>query len=47
MGDMFQKKIDDIFSGLSTLFSIADDIAITGFDKQSKDHDATLNKVLR
>ena len=28
-------------------FGIADDILITDFDKQGRDHDATLGKVLR
>ena len=47
MGDMFLKKIDEIFSGMQNIFSIADDILIAGFNVQGKDHDATLDKVLR
>ena len=31
-GDMLQKKIDELFSGMSNLFGIADDILIAGFD---------------
>ena len=29
------------------VFSIVDDILMAGFDEQGKDHDATLDKVLR
>ena len=46
MGNMFQKKIDEIFSGMSNVFSIADDILIAGFDVQVKDHDEILEKML-
>ena len=46
-GDMFQKKIDELFHGVSNLFGIVDDILIAGFDKPSRDHDATLGKVFR
>ena len=45
-GYMFQKKIDELFSGISNVFAIADDILIVGFDKQGKDHDKMLEKVL-
>ena len=47
MGDMFHKKTDEILSGMPSIFCIADDILIAGFDKQGKDHDATLDKILR
>ena len=30
-GDMFKRKINELFSGMSNVFSIADDILITGF----------------
>ena len=30
MGDMFQKNIDELLSGMSNVFSIADDILIAG-----------------
>ena len=33
VGDMFQKKIDELFSGMSNVFGIADDILIIGFDE--------------
>ena len=34
---MFQKKINEIFSSMPNVFSIADDIFIAGFIEQSKD----------
>ena len=46
VGNIFQKKIDVIFT-MPNVFHISDDILIAGFDKQSKDHGETLNKVLR
>ena len=46
VSDMFQKKIVKLFSSMPNEFSIADDILIAGFDKQEKDHNATLDKVL-
>ena len=44
--DMFQKKIDKLFRCMPDVYGIADDILITGFDEQGKDHDITFNKVL-
>ena len=44
---MFQKKIDELFNGMSHLFSIADDILIAGFYELGRDHDVPLDKVLR
>ena len=44
---MFQKKIDELFSGMQNVFSTADGIFIAGFNKQGKDHNETLDKVLR
>ena len=46
VGDMFQKKIGKLFSGMPNVFGVADMILITGFDEWSKDHDKTLEKVL-
>ena len=43
---MFQKKIEELFIGMSNVFGIAHDILIAGFDDQGKDHDETLCKVL-
>ena len=44
---MFQRKIDELFQGLSNVFGIVYDIIIAGFQDIGRDHDATLNKVLR
>ena len=41
---MFSKKIDELFSDISTVFGISDDILIAGFDEQGKDHDETLER---
>ena len=46
-GDMFQKKIDELFHGISNICDVDDDILIAGFDELGGDHDATLDKVLR
>ena len=45
-GDMFQ-KIGELFSGMSNVYGIADDILIEGFNEQGNDHDETLEKVLQ
>ena len=45
--DMFQRKIDELFQGLPTMFGIVDDILIAGFDDMDTEHNAKLNKVLR
>ena len=44
---MFQRKIDKQFHELPNIFAIADDILITGFDELGRDHDETVNKVLK
>ena len=46
-GNSFRKKTDELFHGLPNVFGIADDICIVGFDKVGRNHDATLDKVLR
>ena len=46
MGDMFQKKVNEIFSGMPNAFSIADGILIAGFDEQGKYQNETLEKIL-
>ena len=46
MGDMFQKKIDEVFGDMSSVFDIADDILIAGFEEWGKDHDKTLENML-
>ena len=42
MGDMLQKKIYELFSGMSNVFSITYDKLISGFDEWDKDHDKIL-----
>ena len=33
---MFQKRINQLFSGMSNVFDIVDDILIAGFDEYSR-----------
>ena len=47
MGDMFQHKIDEIFSDMPSIFGIMDDILAIGYDEDGADCDAILHKVLR
>ena len=44
---MFQKKKNELYSGMPNFFGIADNILIAGFKKQGRDHNVTLDKVLR
>ena len=46
-GDMFQRKIDEIFKDLPNVCGIADDILVVCFDIDGKDHDDRLQKVLQ
>ena len=46
-GDMFLKKIGGLFHGISNVFGIADYILTAGFNELGKDHNSTLDKVLR
>ena len=39
MGDIFQKKIDEVFGGMSNVLSSADDVLLAGFDELDRDHD--------
>ena len=43
---MFQKNIYELLNEMPNVFSIADDILITGSHELGKDHGATLDKVL-
>ena len=45
-GNMFQKRIDELFRGMPNVFGIADDILIAGFNEQGRDHDAVVEKYL-
>ena len=45
-GDLFQAKIDEIFSDMhDSTQGIADDILVIGFDDDGSDHDAALDGV--
>ena len=45
-GDLFQGKIDEIFSDMhDSTQGIADDILVIGFDDDGSDHDAALDVV--
>ena len=44
-GDMFQKTMDKLFSGMPNSFIIANDILTAGFDEQGRDHDAALDNI--
>ena len=47
MGDIFQCKIDKVFSDMPNVFGIVDDILVIGYDKDGVDHDAAVHKVLQ
>ena len=44
-GDMFQKMIDGLFNDIPNVFNIANDILVTGFDADDRDHDVSLEPV--
>ena len=46
-GDMFQCKTDKIFNDMPNVFGIADGILVIGYDKDGKDHDEEIYKVLK
>ena len=46
-GDMFQRKIDEIFKDLPNVFGIAEDILVVGYDIDGKEHDDVLWRVLQ
>ena len=46
-GNMFQCKIDEIFSDIPNMFGIMDDILVKGYDENGTDHDAAVQKVLQ
>ena len=47
VGDMFQHKIDEIFSDMPNMVGIMDDILVIGYGENGADHDAAVHKVLR
>ena len=46
-GNMFQCKIDKIFSDMPNMVGITDDILVIECDKNGADHDAAVHKVLQ
>ena len=46
-GDVFQKKIDNIFKELSNVLSIADNNLVEGCDENSADHERTVCRSLQ
>ena len=46
-GNMFQHKIDKIFSDMPSMFGIADDMLVIRYNKDEVDHDAAVHKVLQ
>ena len=45
-GNMFQRKIDEIFNDIPNVFGIANDILVIGYDKDGADHDKAVYSVL-
>ena len=45
-GDMFQRKIDEIFKDMPNAFGIADDILVACYEADGRDHDKTIQRVL-
>ena len=46
VGDMFQCKIDEIFSEMPNILGITNDILVIGYDENGADHDAAVHKML-
>ena len=46
-GDMFKRKLDELFKELSNVFGIEDDIPVARYDKDDIDHDDLLRRVLK
>ena len=46
-GDMFQMNIDEIFTDMPSVFGIADDILVAGYEADGRDHDKTVQRVLQ
>ena len=46
-GDMFQRKIDEIFKDMQNVFGTVDDILVAGYDSDGKDHGKTVQRVLQ
>ena len=46
-GDMFKRKIDEIFKDMPDMFGILDDISAAGYEAYGKDHDETVWRLLQ
>ena len=46
-GEMFQRKIDEIFKDIPSVFGIVDDILVAGYEADGRDHDKTVQRVLQ
>ena len=46
-GGMFQRKTDEIFKDSPNVFGITDDILVVCYDRNGKDHDDILQRVLQ
>ena len=46
-GNIIHRKIYKIFKDLPNVFGIVDDILVVGYEADGKDHDETLQKVLK
>ena len=46
VGNMFQRKIDEIFNDIPNIFGIADDILVIGYNKDRADHNKAVYSVL-
>ena len=44
-GDMFQRKIDEIFKNIPNVFGVVDDILGGGYEADGKDHGETVWRV--
>ena len=47
VGNMFQHKMDKIFSDMPSVFGITDDILVIGYNEDGADHDTAVHKVLQ
>ena len=46
-GDIFQRKIDEIFNDMPNVFGIADDIVVVWYEDDDRDHNETVQNVLQ
>ena len=44
---MFQRKIEEIFNNVQSVFGIADALLFVGYDIDGKDHDDTQQEVFK